>query len=242
MRVAALLVIAVIGLASCNSPNAPSSAPAQLSPAITIGRGLTIPGGLYSLTGTITERTLQGNRPMSGVNVNAWVQTPTIGFAYMFAYGPRLTDAQGRYELTNLPPGSRVRLQVFSQGYVQQCAVPEVEANLDLVMDAQLVARANVSASPDSVPRSLPGFRTISGVVYDVTAQGRRPAPDAFVDYEPVFDSPAAITYTNAEGRFLLCGIPEAGASTIGASIGLGRVAYLTVPAGPATSIEIEIR
>lgn len=92
------------------------------------------------------------------------------------------------------------------------------------------------------MPPSAPGFRLISGVLYEVTAEGRRPAPDAFVDYEPIDDSPAAVTYTDSEGRFLLCGIPQARTATIGAALGVGRFAYRSVPPGPDASTEIEIK
>jgi hypothetical protein len=248
MRIAVLLVILVAGVAACSEGGGVTPFPTSPSPPLVPRPGPPgstfppIPPGIYSLSGVITESVPQGSRPLSGVSVNAWVQTATIGYSYMFAYGPRVTDAQGRYELAGIPAGARVRLQVSGQGYVQQCATPEVHVNLSIRLDATLVPRASVSSSPASMPRSSPGFRQISGVVYEVTAQGRRPVPDSFVDYEPISDVPAAITFTDAQGRFLLCGIPEAGNSLIGASIGVGRFAYVTVPPGPDASIDIEIR
>jgi hypothetical protein len=165
-----------------------------------------------------------------------------MGYSYMWANGPRFSDANGRYELTNLPAGATLQLQVYSEGYVQQCAAPRLIVDGALRLDAELVARGNVSASFDSVPPSAPGFRMISGIVYELLADGRRPVANAFVDFEPIPDSPAAITYTDAQGRFLLCGIPQAGTAAIGAAIGTGRYAYQSVPAGPDASIEIEIR
>jgi hypothetical protein len=131
---------------------------------------------------------------------------------------------------------------VHKQGYVQQCASPQLLIDKNHHLDAQLVAMRNVSASTDSVPPSAPGFRTISGTLYELTAGGRRPAPDAFVDYEPTADSPAAITYTDAGGRFLLCGVPRDRAATIGAALSSGRYTYHSVPSGPDAMIEIEIR
>jgi hypothetical protein len=244
MRIAALFVILGTCVAGCSHEGEVTPFPTSPSPPLVPrpGPSLPIPAGIYSLSGVITESRPQAGRPLNGVSVNAWVQTETVGYSYMFAYGPRATDAQGRYELAGIPAGARVRLQVSGQGYVQQCAAPEVHVNFSGRLDAQLVQRAAVSSSPDSVPTSSPGFRHISGVVYDVTAQGRRPVPDAFVDYEPIPDSPAAITFTDAQGRFLLCGIPEAGDSWIGASIGAGRFAYVMVRPGPDASIDVEIR
>jgi hypothetical protein len=248
MRIAALFVILAAGMAACSEGGDVTPFPTSPSPPLVPRPGPPgsalppIPPGIYSINGVITESVPQGSRPLSGVSVNAWVQTATIGYSYMFAYGPRVTDAQGRYELAGIPPGARVRLQVSGPGYLQQCATPEVHVNLSLRLDTQLVPRASVSSSPTSVPRSSPGFRQLSGVVYEVTAQGRRPVPDSFVDYEPINDFPAAITFTDAQGRFLLCGIPEVGNSWIAAAIGVGRFAYVMVPPGPDASVDIEIR
>ena len=245
MRIAAVFVILVAGVAACTDSNEVSPFPTSPSPPLVQRPGMSalpIPAGIYTLSGVITETSPQAGRPLSGISVNAWVQTTTVGYSYMFAYGPRLTDAQGGYELAGIPAGARVRLQLSGQGYVQQCAAPEVHVNYSSRLDAALVPRASVSSSRGSVPPSSPGFRQISGVVYDVTVQGRRAVPDAFVDYEPIADSPAAVTFTDAQGRFLLCGIPEAGNSVIGASIGAGRFGYVTVPPGTDASIDIDIR
>jgi hypothetical protein len=244
MRAALFLLIPLACLAACNhSPTAPSAATASTpSPPPPTTGAPPIPTGSHSLTGVITEKGPQGDRPLGGANVNAWVQTSTIGYSYMWAHGPRLTDSDGRYQLTNLPQGATVQLEVYKQGFVQQCAAPQFVVNGQHHLDAQLVARTNVSASRDSVPPSAAGFRIVSGVVYEITNEGRRPAPEAFVDYEPTMDSPAALTYTDALGRFLLCGIPEARPAMIGAALGAGRFAYKEVPSGLDAEIEIEIR
>jgi hypothetical protein len=248
MRVAAALLVSVVGFAACNEATGPTAVPAQNSeqsppaPAPPRTGPPPIPTGSYSVTGLVTERTPQGVQPVSGANVNAWVQTGTLGYSFMFAHGPRLTDASGRYQLGNLPAGATFQLQVYKDSYVQQCATPQLVINADVTQDAGLVARANVSSSPDSAPPSAPGQRWIAGIVYEVLSDGRRPVGGAFVDYEPFMDSPAAITYTDPQGRFLLCGIPQVGTSLIGTSIGPNRYAYQNVPAGPNTTIELEIR
>lgn len=152
-----------------------------------------------------------------------------------------MTDAGGRYELVNLPADATIYFETWKDGYVQQCATPPLAVESDLNLNAQLVARANLSASSDAVPRSAPGFRLVSGIVYDL-ADSRHAASNVIVDYEPVEDFPAAITYTDAQGRFLLCGIPQDREATIGSSLGSGRVAYYTVPPGGDAIIDIEIK
>jgi hypothetical protein len=217
------------------SPSPTSAPPPRTGP-------LPTPTGSSAVAGVVTERTPLGDRPLSGANVNAWIQTGTFGYSYMWANGPKLSDVEGRYELSNLPEGAELQLQVYKDGYVQQCAAPPLVVGGQMHMDLQLVARANVSASADTVPPSAPGLRLISGVVYELTNDGRRPAPDAFVDYELTDDSPAAITRADAAGRFLLCGISQTRTVTIGASIGFNRVAYQRVPPGPNANIEVEIK
>jgi hypothetical protein len=61
-----------------------------------------------------------------------------------------------------------------------------------------------------------------------------------FVDYEPVESFVAAKTYTDEQGRFLLCGIPSATSASIGVAVGFGE--YREVPPGPDATIEIEIK
>jgi hypothetical protein len=184
--------------------------------------------------------TAQGPRVVGGVSVNAWVQQGNGGYSYWWANGPRSSDAGGRYELPNLPDGSRVTVQIWKDGYVQQCAAPGFIATAASTLDLRLVQKALVSAERSSVPAPAPGFRHITGVVYQNGADGRRPVAGAFVDFEVVEDFPAAISYTDAQGRFLLCGLPDGVTADVGASLNTERVAYVSVPPGQ-TSIDIEL-
>jgi hypothetical protein len=53
----------------------------------------------------------------------------------------------------------------------------------------------------------------------------------AAVDFEPFEDVPAAFTYTDGDGRFALCGLPENEKATLGVGSN-GRVAYADIPPG----------
>src|SRR5262245_59860958 len=110
MRVVIPATIVSISFVACSTP--PTAPSAYVPPPELPVSGPTIPRGPYSLTGVVTERSPQGDRPIEGANVNAWVQTGRIGYSYMYANGPRLTDAQGRYQLANLPDGATVQFQV----------------------------------------------------------------------------------------------------------------------------------
>jgi hypothetical protein len=225
------------GGSAVTSPTAPAPVPPPLfgSP---FPPGTT--SGPDSVTGVVTETTTQSPRPVSGVSVSAWVDLGRMAYSYQWANGRRTTDASGRYELTNLPDGANVTLQIWKDGYVQQCAAPTFTTSGTTTLDLRLVSRALVSADRASVPAPAPGFRHVSGVVYDNTPDGKRPVPGAPVDFEPFEDFPAAVTYSDAQGRYLLCGLPDGTAATLSASLTTARVAYITVPPHQ-TAIDIEL-
>ena len=214
--------------ASDTSPMTPTS-PSAVAPAT------------FTIRGIVTERLVGGGlRPMPGVNVNAWVDTGRFGYSYAWwANGGRRTDGAGRYELTGLPGSAVVIVDAWTDGhdYVQQCAAPPTRMEADTTVDLQLVSRENVSSSPAQVPLA-PGFRFVSGVIFENTPAGKRPVRGVHVDYEPVMDSPAARTFTDANGRYLLCGIPADNPAVIGAGLN-GRAAYATAQPGQTTGVDL---
>jgi hypothetical protein len=198
------------------------------------------PRGNFTIRGIVTERLVAGAvRPMPGVNVNAWVDAGTMGYSYMWANGGRRTDGAGRYELTGLPGAAIVIVDAWidGHGYVQQCAAPPTRMEADTTVDLQLVSRENVSSTSDQVPLP-PGFRFVAGVIFENTPAGKRPVRGVHVDYEPVMDSAAARTFTDENGRYLLCGIPAGSPAVIGAGFD-GRAAYATAGPGQTTGVDI---
>jgi len=198
------------------------------------------PRGNLTIRGIVTERLVGGGvRPMAGVNVNAWVGTGGFGYSYMWANGGRRSDVTGQYELTGLPRSAIVIVDAWTDGhdYVQQCAAPPTRMEADTTVDLQLVSRENVSSTPDGIPLA-PGFRFVSGVIFENTPAGKRPVQGVHVDYEPVMDSPAAHTFSDANGRYLLCGIPADNPADIGAGFN-GRAASATARPGQTTGVDI---
>jgi hypothetical protein len=105
-------------------------------------------------------------------------------------------------------------------------------------MDLALVAKSNVTASaPQTAP---PGLRSVSGTIVEIAPTGKAPIAGAFIDFEPLEDLNVANTYNDAAGRFALCGLPQNDSVTLGAGR-VGRVAYVTVPPGQTTGIEITL-
>ena len=233
-RLAIVVCVALLASA-CRNPEASPTAPSQTTSAPTATAGPPVPTGPHTVSGVVSD----GVRPIEGANISAWIDQGGSGYSYMWAHGPLLTDADGRYKLAGLPAQVKVWLQTWKNGYVQQCAAPQVTLLGDTSVDLQLVSRANLSASTGQALAS--GFRSVSGVIFEITGAGKQPVAGAYVDFEPHMDFPAAITFSDAGGRYLLCGVPEGRTVDILAALGIQRVAWVSVPSGQSTGIDITL-
>jgi hypothetical protein len=229
-----LAVGASLALLAAGCGSGPASVPSEPTKASTPGIGPTpipVNSGPYAISGVVAE----SGRSIAGANVNAWVNQGNFGYAYGYVHGALLTDGSGRYRMTGLPAGVRVWLQVYKDGYVQQCAAAPVTVQGDMAMDLALVSRANLT--PSTTP-SAPGFRSLSGTIVEMTSAGKQPVAGAFVDWEPLEDFPAVVTYSDGAGRFALCGLSQDETVRLAASSG-GRVTYANIPPGQTGGIEI---
>ncbi len=196
-----------------------------------------VPAGSNTVSGVVSDAIT--GQPLAGVSYSAFIDTGSFGYSYMWATGAHQTDANGRYQILGVALGASVRLQLWTAGYAQQCAAPAVVANGDVTLNTIVVPNAQLSAS--SAPwMTAPGARTVSGTISVQTADGPVPAAHAFVDFEPIMDFPAAVTYSDPDGHYLLCGLPDATSVDIGVNAN-GRVADVIVPAGQ-TSADIVVK
>jgi len=220
------------GPASLTSPGGtlPASGSTGSGPHPTIGQ--------LTLSGVVSETIPGGSRPLVGASVNAWVQEAALGYSYGWAHGPTYSDSAGHFRLTSLGNSTTIQLQVWKEGYVQQCASPRVAMLSDIQLDAQLVSRVTVSASPESIAPPASGFRSVSGVILEETAAGTQPVANAYVDFEPIEDFPAALTLSDTFGRYLLCGVPDGETVNVCAGF-IDRVACVSAPAGQSTRVDI---
>jgi hypothetical protein len=187
----------------------------------------------------VVEWSPRGQRPLGGASINAWVKTGRGSFSYWFLNGPHYADAEGRFEMRNLPAAATVIMDVKKDGYLQQCGAEiTVQAGAHQ-LDVQLVPRGDVSDSPDAAPPA-PG-RHVRGFVYEFTPQGRQPVPRAHVAYMAGPDFDTATTVADEQGRFLLCGLPEGQSVQLGI-FAAGREAFHRVPPGPNATVELELK
>jgi hypothetical protein len=233
LAVATSLALFLVGCGSgpASVPSAPTTAsvPGAFGP-----NPNQIIGGPYTISGVVAE----SGRSIAGANVNAFVNQGTFGYSYMWAHGALRTDGGGRYRMTGFPAGVRVWFQVYTDGYVQQCAAAPVTLQGDIALDFALVSKANLTAS--TTP-SAPGFRSVSGTIVEMTSAGKQPVPGAFVDWEPLEDFPAAVTLSDRAGRFALCGLPQDETVRLGASLVYGQIGYANIPPGQTAGVEITL-
>lgn len=188
------------------------------------------------MTGSAVERTPQGTRPVANASVNLWVDAGRYGYSYWWANGQVHSGADGSFQLPNLPAASGL-LEVWKDGYAQQCAAPVVSLDTNPNLDVELVARANLIVDPQQVPASVPG-RIVSGRILKNGPSGPEPVAGAFVDFEPIMDYVAAATYSAADGRYLLCGVTE---GSIGVGADGDNVKYVTVPRDQGLNVSLDI-
>ena len=154
-------------------------------------------GGGLSINGLVREKTVAGVNPLGGVAVWAWVQRPTNGYQR----GSVRSAADGTFSITTLP-ASAVTLQAYSSEWDQPCA-SIIELNGEgQRADVDLVSTERPIFDP------FPDRPAITGVVYELTAAGRKPVAGARIWFETLIEVGVATTTTDEQGRYSLCRLP----------------------------------
>ena len=162
----------------------------------------------HTLAGRVVEGTAQGARPIAGARILINIFPPPGIFPRPSSSRSSVSDSEGRYVVGDLPHRHAVVLTAGSpyvRGRLQPCAAPAT-MDADAVLDVELVSSA-------TAPRTIHGSPTISGVVHEFSAEGRRPISGASVGYEAVCwtgEFPHAWTETDSSGRYELCRLPSA--------------------------------
>jgi len=190
-----------------------------------------VPAG-FQLSGTVFETTPQGSQAVSGGHIFFW-----IGSHYGGQIG---VDASGRYVIPGLVAAPIVRLTwmpdwpMLELGLHQPCPANVSMPSADTQRDIEVVRSGS------------PGFRydspTLSGIVYESTADGRRPLPHTRVLYSidgsSGFD---AYTDTDADGRYIPCRIPR-GSGRLGAGDCNDAVFWFPVEVNGDMSVDADLR
>lgn len=218
-----------------SAPTAPTVPTAPAVPTVT-------------LSGTVAERF--SGQPIQGVRVAVFPRTrPSRRHSWPPSgeYRSTPSDSAGRYTTTGIPAdfGSFFVLPVYAHGtYAQQC-LTTVTLYSDASQDVTLTSRQNLAAGNSLQPPHVPGARTISGIVFEITEAGRQPIEAAWVGFgvDPSGDVTGAETLSDASGRYLLCGLPEDRLTLYFVKNGYSRdVIWTNVDAGSDTTLDIELK
>ena len=187
---------------SCGQlPTAPTPSPSSAAPPTSQGG----PSG-PALTGVVFQNTGQGRRPIPGARV--FVVDLIDGPYGNFSWYELGSDVNGRFSLIAFPHRA-VKITAYAgpgfglwnqSGLFQVSAVhPTVDG--DTTVEIELVQRGVVPGTVDSP--------VLSGVIFETTAEGRRPAADMAVLYSSNnHDGADVYARTDAEGRYRFYGIP----------------------------------
>jgi len=145
------------------------------------------------LSGHVYEVTSEGLRAVSFGNVWYSVDGGRVEIVNL--------DTSGRYTISALPTGSRIRLTANSPNLQQTCAVYTVFGAADTVQDIKLVR----SGTHDSTCKGP----TLSGVVFRIVEGEKRPLKDQRVKFraDHQWGGWDVYTTTNADGQFEFAGL-----------------------------------
>jgi hypothetical protein len=195
LRTMLLLMVAVFACACGEqspgqSPTSPSVTPQ--SPSVP-PQPPTIPVTGPTLLGSVYEVTPQGRRAVSFGNV--WYAVDGGGIKIVNL------DPGGRYTISALPTGARVRLTANAPGLQQTCAVYTFFGAADTVQDITLV--------PSGAQDAMCEGPMLSGVVFRIVDGIKRPMKGQRVGFYSADQRGAWDVYanTNADGRFTFAGL-----------------------------------
>lgn len=158
----------------------------------------------HTITGTITELGPQGQRPVEGARVYVHLYASHRSGHWM----SDVTAADGRYELWGIFTDAIAVLSVGkgdSLNWYRQPCVHQVTVTSDMSIDIEIVPQSAGGAAANAAARRGTG-PFLTGVVFGQGPDGTRaPIPDAMVFLDDAF----ATTITDADGRYVLCGIPR---------------------------------
>jgi hypothetical protein len=160
--------------------------------------------GPFTLSGVVYKTTGDGRRPFPGVSID-------VSPFYQLGIRPQITtDAEGRYTV-GTSTGQTVKLLALKNGYSQPCSALTNTASNGLDLDVVPDEILSTTGLPSAMPIRQP---TLSGLVFERTPDGPRPIPGTSVlgDFTGgMGNGTGAMTLSDALGRYVLCGVVDAG-------------------------------
>lgn len=222
-----LLLTVACGESEPSNPVSSSTPPLAVPPA----------APRVTMSGTVWIHDAGGVRRDANSTIFGWVQQPTHGYST----GPMPTDANGRFSFA-VPQGAQVRLQNTVREGFQPCQVV-IRADTDVAADIHVVVdRQQLGARiPAELRARTP---TLSGLVFERATDGRlTPLADAYISVDGLNggDWLSATTLTDAEGRYIVCGLTDEPSTYLYASKSGYRPFESSVNLAANTSLDIEL-
>jgi hypothetical protein len=190
---------------------------------------------MATISGTVWLHSAAAVVPFASARLFGWLDLGTSGRTT----GHISIDASGRY-VYMAPIGSRVRL--YAGGAYQPCEVT-VAVTGDVTRDLRAVddPRQLGARLPSELLADTP---LLSGQVFEIDNERRQPLADVRVELDGLFGLGVvtATTLTDAEGRYVLCGLNGETSTTIFASKSGFRLFEGTTPITGNTTLDIELR
>jgi hypothetical protein len=228
-RSVAISFLAVVTIAACSDPpvvSPTSPSPPVVAPPLPSTRTVTGSVWLYSPT---------ARQPLAGVDVEIWRELPR-------ASGPAgsvRSNSAGQFSFET-PTDALVRLYTHPKGLYQPCLstvrVDQSEATIRLVAEPHLLQA-----------RDWPDFaveRLLSGTIFEASPTGRLPIADALVQVDGAFGNglPLADTRSDANGRFVVCGLEGEPMHALVVGKPGYQLANARVPTQGAGPLDVELR
>jgi hypothetical protein len=183
---------------ACGSADLPTVPPSQDLPTVPPSQNATVSGIVWLIGAS-------GITPYAGVNLGGWAQTANSAHQI----GPVRTDAEGRYTFQSVL-GTCFRVKVATNPgfpHYQPCVA-------GVLVTGNVTRDVYVIDDPDQLGGHLPAqlladTPIVSGLVFEVTAEGRQPVAQAHLVLDLIagLGDVSAWTLTDTEGRYVFCGL-----------------------------------
>jgi hypothetical protein len=141
---------------------------------------------------------------IADTDINLWVQTPGLGFAFWGANGPLRSDGLGLFEAP--VPESRISLLAVHEDFVQPCAVrARVAQDVEVRIEMLPISALNVVNAPRPQLSSDP---SVTGTIYESTPAGRQAVKGVMLWAQDALETGLATTRSDLGGEFYLCNLP----------------------------------
>ena len=196
LRGVSISFLAVVTIAACSGAAVPPTAPTPQ--AVTPQVSPQLPS--RTITGSVWVHSQTASQPLAGISVGIWIEQPRSGGPA----GSVRTNSEGRFSFQT-PADALVRLYTGTDELYQPCLstvrVDQTEATIRLVAESELLQA-----------RDWPDFaveRMLSGTIFEASPTGRLSVADAWVQVDGVYGDgrPLADTRSDANGRFVVCGL-----------------------------------